>query len=146
MEIGFQCGLSVNDGAADADTPFHDHATVTLPDLDITVHEYATHGQEHFFWRNLPGMIKSGTLKVEMYYSAAQYTRVRTLAVGRAVKTWIVSQPEHAAGEDDPQEFPIEGFISKLPGHTYERDGITMFSFELTPSGEWGPTEETPDP
>lgn len=143
-EIGFNAELSVNDGEADAQADFGGLVTIKLPDLDVTDHEYAEHGQGDYYYRNLPGLIKSSRLTVEAHYSAALWARAHGLL--REEKTWQIRQPDPDIEDYTPQQFQFSGYLSKLPGSTFERDGITMFAFEVTPNGDWTITGGTITP
>lgn len=136
-QLGFQCALSVNDGVADAQQAVTDKlAQFTLPDREATVHAHVNHGQADAIERIILGIIKQTPMKVELFYDATTWQRFNTMFLARALKTWECSEPDQA-GSYTPLKIAFSGGVSKMPGHAFERDGITMFSVEVHPSGPW---------
>lgn len=134
-QLGFKAKLSITDGTEGAYSPVGKTVTIKLPEFDVTDHEHAEHDQEDYEYRLVPGLVKSSRLTVEAYYTPELYARI--YALRRVRHDFQVEQPEDAAGEDDPQVFTFEGYVSKGGGSTFERDGLTMFAFEVSVSGPW---------
>lgn len=149
-DIGFNASLTVNDGAAQAQTAFPNDVLVTLPAREVGSQETTKHGQGDRYRRKVPTLTDPGVLKVETYYDHTTYTRLDALLGQQNVPTsavpvaWVVKAPQGVpGGPTTPQQFQFNGFVSKLDELPFEREGIMVIKFEVTLSGPWTITPGT---
>ena len=147
-DIGFQCKLSVNDGAANIAVDFTGHTLVVLPSHEVGEKEVTEHSQADNVRRFIPTLVDSGKMKVEFNYKNTLLTRLRALLAKRKIgpstpkvaQTWVITAPEveaagtTAAGED-PQKFTFEGWVSKIDEMPFERDGELVLKAEIRVNG-----------
>ena len=133
--LGFTAKAQINDGASSTFVDITSPVMIGLPDMDVgeverTPLDKTTNRYKEF----RPTLIDAGTLKVEIYWSATEFSRIKGLIENGRLNQFKVIGPtvdDNGVAFTTPESFTFDGFFKKLSPGTYEREGIRVFSVEF---------------
>ena len=142
MPLGFQAKIEEKAITAGTYAAFLNVMTITLPPIDVGEEEVKELGavddssNPDPVRRFEPTLQDPGTVKVEGYFTKAEYVRLRGLAGTK--RLFKITHPDDGtSGTPVPTVAEGPGFIKNVGEVKFEKDALVKTSFEIRPSKKW---------